>query len=85
MSNALDIDAEALTGLIAGIFGEVGVPDEAAAFVAASLVEADRDGIPSHGAMLVPMYVDRIRQGSIGLETEGVVVSDAVAGCPVVL
>lgn len=76
MSDGVTIDAGALSALVAGIFAAVGVPDEAAGYVAGLLVEADEEGIPSHGVMLVPMYVDRIKHGSISLETEGAVVSD---------
>ena len=76
MSDGVTIEAGALIRLVAEIFVAVGVPDEAATYVATLLVEADEEGIPSHGVMLVPMYVERIKQGSISLSTEGVVVSD---------
>ncbi len=41
------------------------------------LVDADLEGVASHGVMLVPMYVDRMHQG-LGVESlsAGEVVSD---------
>lgn len=83
MSDGVTIDAGALSALVARIFAAVAVPDEAADYVAGLLVEAEEEGIPSHGVMLVPMYVDRIKHGSISLETEGTIVSDR--GAAVVL
>lgn len=50
---------------ISRIFQAVGISPSGSATVATSLLDADRRGITSHGAMLVPMYVDRIRQGSV--------------------
>lgn len=54
-----------LTATIRRIFAAAGLADRAAQVVAESLVDADCRGIPSHGTMLVPMYVDRIRRGSV--------------------
>lgn len=44
---------------------EAGTPAEFAALTADGLVEADARGLPSHGLMLLPMYLDRIRAGSV--------------------
>lgn len=76
MATPLRIETQALCGFVARLFSAVGVPAEEAAFVAETLVDADEQGIASHGVMLVPMYLDRIRSGSIALETEGSVVVD---------
>lgn len=54
----------------------LGLPNEPSSFVARTLVEADLEGISSHGVMLVPMYAARIRAGSVSLNTGGEVVSD---------
>ena len=43
----------------------VGVPDDDAALVAHSLVQADRWGHASHGLLRLPWYVDRIRNGAM--------------------
>ncbi len=61
------------------IFAAVGLSAHAASTVAESLVDADRRGIPSHGAMLVPMYVDRLRQRSVTREEKAEVVLDTGA------
>lgn len=41
------------------------VPAADAQFTAASLVEADLQGVASHGCMLLPMYVERLLAGSV--------------------
>jgi LDH2 family malate/lactate/ureidoglycolate dehydrogenase len=74
---------EKLRVLVSNLFHASGLPEAAARIVADALVEADHEGIPSHGVMLVPMYLERIRAGSISLHTEGRVVSDT--GSTVVL
>lgn len=57
----------------------VGLPHHAAAAVADSLVAGDMRGIPSHGVMLLPMYVDRALAGSVTLSTQAEVEHDAGA------
>ncbi len=61
---------------IAAIFRAVDIDGAAAGRVAEALVQADREGIPSHGVMLVPMYVDRIRAGSVSRRVAGEIVVD---------
>lgn len=58
------------------IFTACGVPAEASQAVARGLVDADMRGIPSHGVMLVPMYVDRLRKGSVSTAAAAEVVVD---------
>lgn len=79
MSAAVRVRAEDLASAVADIFAAAGVPSEAARQVADDLVAADLEGVASHGVMLVPMYVERIRSGSVSRRTEGVVVSDRQA------
>ena len=67
---------ERLSAFIAAMFVALKLPAEAARIVADALVDADLEGIPSHGVMLVPMYADRIRAGSVSLKTEAIVASD---------
>jgi len=62
---------------VAGIFSATGLSSAAASAVAEALVAADRRGIPSHGVMLVPMYVERLRLGSVSAREEAEVVLDA--------
>jgi len=70
------IDARALTTTVAGIFARLGLTADAASRVAMALVEADLEGLPSHGVMLVPMYANRLRSGSVSLASDATVVSD---------
>lgn len=49
----------------AEILRKVGVPDDDAAVIAASLVAADRRGVHSHGVMRLPLYVQAVRTGGI--------------------
>lgn len=68
--------AQTLVDAATRIFTAAGVEAAAAAAVAEALVEADARGIGSHGLMLVPMYIDRIRAGSVGTHTAAEVVVD---------
>jgi LDH2 family malate/lactate/ureidoglycolate dehydrogenase len=70
------IDAETLTALIADVFASLGVAAASARVVAEDLVLADLEGVSSHGVMLVPMYVERLRKGSVSKESVGAVVVD---------
>lgn len=70
------IPAEQLSKLVARLFIAAGLPQDAAQTVAEGLTDADLEGMPSHGVMLTDMYIDRIQQGSVSLETSGVIVSD---------
>ena len=59
------ISASDLGDFVARLFTAAGVPDDAARVVAIGLVDADLEGLHSHGVMLVDMYIERIRQGSV--------------------
>ncbi|MFZ2138863.1 MAG: Ldh family oxidoreductase, partial [Xanthobacteraceae bacterium] len=78
MSDAdlIRIAAEELRALVARLFTATGLQEDAAARVAAGLVEADLEGMSSHGVMLIDMYLDRIRHGSVATKAAGTVVSD---------
>lgn len=73
------VSMEWLTEALTAIFGAAGVSERGASKVAESLVDADRRGISSHGAMLVSMYVDRLRSGSVSTREEAEVLVDAGA------
>lgn len=77
------IPAEALVGLVTRIFVAAGLAENAATTVASGLVQADLEGLPSHGVLLVELYVERLRAGSVSTRDSGEVVSDR--GCCVVL
>jgi LDH2 family malate/lactate/ureidoglycolate dehydrogenase len=67
---------EIVESFVAEIFVKLGVPSQAAYLTAEAIVAADVEGIPSHGVMLVPMYVDRMLAGSVSTRTEPAVIHD---------
>jgi len=70
------VPATKLSEFVARLFSAVGVPDVAAATVARGLVEADLEGLPSHGVMLVDMYIERLQKGSVSRNESASVVSE---------
>jgi LDH2 family malate/lactate/ureidoglycolate dehydrogenase len=70
------IPAARLTEFVAQLFAAAGVPEAAAATVAAGLVEADLEGLSSHGVMLADMYIERLKKGSVSRNAEAAVVSE---------
>jgi LDH2 family malate/lactate/ureidoglycolate dehydrogenase len=72
----VSISAVDLSTLVARIFVAARVPQRAARVVAEGLVEADLEGLASHGVMLTDMYLDRIRNGSVSTHESAAVVSD---------
>ena len=79
MSGEVRVAADRLPPAVAAIFSAAGVAPADAALVAEDLVAADLDGVASHGVMLVPMYVERLRAGSVSTRSSGEVVSDRQA------
>ena len=79
MPAAVRVRAEDLARAVANIFVATGLPLEAARQVADDLVAADLEDVASHGVMLVPMYVERIKSGSVSRRTAGEIVSDKQA------
>jgi LDH2 family malate/lactate/ureidoglycolate dehydrogenase len=73
------VPADQLAALVARLFVAAGVPQRAAQTVAEGLVEADLEGLASHGVMLTDMYLDRIRKGSVSTRETVTVVSDREA------
>ncbi len=73
---SIRIPASRLRAITTDVFATLGLPEEAAEAVAEGLVDGDMRGIPSHGLMLVPMYAERIRAGSVSTATAGSVVAD---------
>lgn len=70
------MDVGVLVDLVSALFVRVGVPERQATVVAQSLVDADRRGLPSHGVLLVPMYVERLERGSVSTATSARTVRD---------
>lgn len=69
--------AEALESFVGDIFVRLGISPDDARKVAVALVAADLEGVPSHGVMLVPMYVERMLAGSVSSASKAQVVHDA--------
>lgn len=68
--------AHQLTGLATAILEGAGVPHGDAATVAEALVDADREGVTSHGLLMLPLYIDRILGGSVPPDDRSEIVSD---------
>lgn len=79
MSAQVRLHAENLRRAVADIFAAAGVAREGAELVAEDLVATDVEGVASHGVMLIPMYVERIKAGSVSTELTGEIVSDRQA------
>lgn len=75
-SSPILIPAAELAALVGRIFAATGISEQAAATVAGGLVEADLEGLPSHGVLLVDMYVARLRAGSVSARESAEIVSD---------
>jgi len=76
MEDARVIAADRLGAFVADLFAAAGVPRASAATVAEGLVDADLEGLHSHGVMLVDLYVERLRQGSVSTRDAASVVSE---------
>lgn len=70
------VAANELGDLVARLFIAAGVPSDAAHAVAAGLVDADLEGLHSHGVVLVDMYIERICQGSVSRSKSASIISD---------
>lgn len=65
-----------LVNLASALLVGAGMEEGPARVVAEALVESDARGTPSHGLMLLPMYVGRIRSGSVTTRTAATTVID---------
>ncbi|QCI67591.1 Ldh family oxidoreductase [Phreatobacter stygius] len=79
MSGQILLPAVDLADLARRLLIAAGTPEAHAANVAEALVDADIEGLGSHGLMLLPMYLDRIAAGSVVPAAEGRIVSDTGA------
>jgi uncharacterized oxidoreductase len=61
----LHVEAGALEGFVRAIVGATGSTRQEAAEVAAHLLEANLQGHDSHGIMLLPRYVQHVREGKL--------------------
>jgi LDH2 family malate/lactate/ureidoglycolate dehydrogenase len=70
------IPAVQLVNFVAMLFAATGLPATAAEAVANGLVEADLEGLSSHGVMLADMYIERLQAGSVSKQTAATIVSE---------
>lgn len=70
------IAAADLIALVVRLFVAAGLSEKSAQTVAEALVQADLEGLPSHGVLLVDLYVDRLRAGSVNGGDTAHIVSD---------
>src|ERR1700722_10084267 len=70
------VPAVALSAFVAKLFAVTGLPVAAAEAVANGLVEADLEGLSSHGVMLADMYIERLQAGSVSKQTAAAIVSE---------
>lgn len=59
------VNHSVLTNFLASALCQVSVPDASALITAKALVEADLRGVDSHGSVLLPLYISRIKKGEI--------------------
>ena len=72
----VSVSAGELQALVSRLFAAAGLSRQAADVVAGGLVDADLEGVPSHGVMLTDMYIERLRRGSVSTRECADVVSD---------
>ncbi|WP_141585321.1 Ldh family oxidoreductase [Actinomadura sp. WMMA1423] len=65
MAGTTTVPADWLIDTVTGVFRGGGLSERAARTVAESLVVADMRGTASHGVLLVPMYLRRLRDRSV--------------------
>ena len=59
------VSEDALKQFCARVFILLGVPPEHADVIAANLIEADLQGVTSHGVVRLPIYAQRLRTGAV--------------------
>ena len=73
----LRIPAGECTDHLAGLFGAAGLSPAPARRVATMLVEAELMGVPSHGLLQAPIYLRRLRAGTLATDARMVRVHEA--------
>lgn len=71
------IDPTALTDWVTEVFRTAGLDAKGAQITAQALVQADMQGTSSHGLMMLPLYVDRIRAGSVSTTGKALTLRDS--------
>jgi LDH2 family malate/lactate/ureidoglycolate dehydrogenase len=70
------IPAKQLAAFVARLFVATGLSASAAEKVANGLVDADLEGLASHGVMLTDMYIERLQGGSVSKEPAAAMISE---------
>lgn len=73
------IPASELVQFVEAILTAAGVPEHKSSIAALSLVDANLRGVDSHGILLVPRYVDKIRAAEVDVNADGAVLSESGA------
>jgi len=73
------IKKEQLESFVKSIFLKLGVPQQRADILTSCLVEADLQGISSHGVVRIPIYVKRIKEGLTELTEETSILKETKA------
>ena len=76
MPSAVPMRVADLVAEVAALFAGAGLSPAGAIRIAEALVEAEQQGLSSHGLMHVPLYIERLRKGSVSPHDEAVSVSD---------
>jgi LDH2 family malate/lactate/ureidoglycolate dehydrogenase len=76
MANNDHVAPASLRQFVTELFAAAGLSQHAAQTVAAALVDADLRGVHSHGVNLVPIYVERLRNGSVSCGEQVRVIAD---------
>lgn len=66
--SAPPVSAQALQSFSVEAFKKVGVPDTDAQIITGVLIETDLRGVDTHGMMLLPLYIQRLRQKHINAQ-----------------
>jgi LDH2 family malate/lactate/ureidoglycolate dehydrogenase len=76
MSVATSYPADVIERFAGALLEAAGAPPDNAALTAEALVDADIEGLASHGLMQLPNYLERIERGSVDPAAEGEIVID---------
>lgn len=76
MSVAISYPADVIERFAGALLEAAGAPPDNAALTAEALVDADIEGLASHGLMQLPNYLERIERGSVDPAAEGEIVVD---------
>jgi LDH2 family malate/lactate/ureidoglycolate dehydrogenase len=75
----LILPVRALQNVVSALFIGAGLGESAARRMAQALVEADQQGISSHGVAMVPTYINRLERKAVTTATAPIVVTDSDA------